>query len=72
MREPGHIENLQFVECLACKQGFGKHIKLLAMRGEKPTGCAVALVDNLEHLSVDDFSRLFAERFRVSVTVQAG
>ena len=69
MREPRHIKNLLFVEGLAREQGFGKQIKLLAMRTEKPPSLVVALANDLEHLSVDDLSRLLAERPRISVPV---
>ena len=67
--EPRHIENLLFVEGLAREQGFGKQIKLLTMRAEKPPGLVVALADNLKHFGVDNLSRLLAERPRIPVPV---
>jgi len=69
MGKPRHLENLLFVESLLSKQGFGKQIELLAIRAEKPPRLVVALADNLEHLGIDGFSSLLAERPRVSVTI---
>ena len=64
-----NLENLLFVESLPSEQGFGQQIELLAMCVEERLGLIVAFADNLEHLGVDGFRSLLAERLRISVTI---